>query len=99
MSQANTGTQRRYLIPESELPTHYYNIAADLPAPLPPPLHPGTREPIGPEMGVGARIACMGSHIVVSMPWRGDQESGRPGIRPLRCRPTCSASAARSPMA
>jgi tryptophan synthase beta chain len=47
MSQA---TQRRYLLTESELPTHYYNIAADLPAPLPPPLHPGTREPIGPEM-------------------------------------------------
>jgi tryptophan synthase beta chain len=46
MSQA---TQRRFLLPESELPTHYYNIAADLPAPQPPPLHPATREPIGPE--------------------------------------------------
>src|SRR5687768_9358411 len=42
--------QVRYVLPESELPTHYYNIAADLPAPQPPPLHPGTREPIGPEM-------------------------------------------------
>ena len=41
-------TQRRFVLPESELPTHYYNIAADLPVPLPPPLHPGTREPIGP---------------------------------------------------
>jgi tryptophan synthase beta chain len=46
MSQA---TPRRYLLPEEELPTHFYNIAADLPEPLPPPLHPGTREPIGPE--------------------------------------------------
>jgi tryptophan synthase beta chain len=43
-------TQRRFVLPESELPTHYVNIAADLPVPLPPPLHPGTREPIGPEM-------------------------------------------------
>ena len=42
-------TQRRFVLPESELPTHYYNIAADLPEPLPPPLHPATREPIGPE--------------------------------------------------
>jgi tryptophan synthase beta chain len=42
-------TTRRYLLPEEALPTHYYNIAADLPEPLPPPLHPGTREPIGPE--------------------------------------------------
>jgi len=41
--------QRRFLLPESELPTHFYNIAADLPEPLPPPLHPATREPIGPE--------------------------------------------------
>ncbi len=42
-------TQRRFVLPESELPTHYYNIAADLPEPLPPPLHPATKEPIGPE--------------------------------------------------
>ncbi|MEO6059162.1 MAG: TrpB-like pyridoxal-phosphate dependent enzyme, partial [Candidatus Limnocylindria bacterium] len=41
--------QRRFMLPESELPTHFYNISADLPEPLPPPLHPGTREPIGPE--------------------------------------------------
>jgi tryptophan synthase beta chain len=41
--------QRRFVLPESELPTHYYNIAADLPVPAPPPLHPATREPIGPE--------------------------------------------------
>ena len=46
MSQA---IQRRFTLPETELPTHYYNIAADLPEPPPPPLHPGTREPIGPE--------------------------------------------------
>jgi tryptophan synthase beta chain len=43
-------TQRRFVLPEDQLPTHYVNIAADLPVPLPPPLHPGTREPIGPEM-------------------------------------------------
>jgi tryptophan synthase beta chain len=36
-------------LPESEIPTHFYNIAPDLPTPLPPPLHPGTRQPIGPE--------------------------------------------------
>jgi tryptophan synthase beta chain len=42
-------TQRRYLLGEGDLPTHYYNISADLPQPVPPPLHPGTREPIGPE--------------------------------------------------
>ncbi len=43
-------TQRRFVLPEADLPTHYYNIAADLPVPAPPPLHPGTREPVGPQM-------------------------------------------------
>lgn len=36
-------------LPESELPTHWYNIVPDLPVPLPPPLHPGTHQPAGPE--------------------------------------------------
>ena len=31
-----------------ELPTKWYNILADLPAPFPPYLHPGTKEPVGP---------------------------------------------------
>ncbi|HIE22472.1 MAG TPA: TrpB-like pyridoxal-phosphate dependent enzyme, partial [Acidimicrobiia bacterium] len=36
-------------LPESEIPTHWYNIVADLPSPPPPVLHPGTHEPIGPD--------------------------------------------------
>jgi tryptophan synthase beta chain len=42
-------TDTKITLPESEIPTHFYNIAADLPTPLPPPLHPATRQPIGPE--------------------------------------------------
>lgn len=34
---------------ESEMPTQWYNIVPDLPTPPPPPLHPGTHEPIGPD--------------------------------------------------
>lgn len=41
--------QVRYVLDESELPTHWYNIVADLPTPPPPPLHPGTHEPVGPD--------------------------------------------------
>jgi tryptophan synthase beta chain len=41
--------ETKILLSESELPRRWYNIAADLPVPLPPPLHPGTKEPIGPE--------------------------------------------------
>jgi tryptophan synthase beta chain len=39
----------KYLLPEDRIPRAWYNIAADLPKPLPPPLHPGTGKPIGPD--------------------------------------------------
>ena len=38
----------KILLDESDLPTHWYNIIPDLPAPPPPVLHPGTLEPVGP---------------------------------------------------
>src|SRR3954471_18714227 len=38
----------KYVLSEDQLPTSWYNIAADLPTPPPPPLHPGTGQPIGP---------------------------------------------------
>ena len=40
--------QRKFVLDEKDLPTHWYNIQADLATPLPPPLHPGTGQPIGP---------------------------------------------------
>ena len=39
----------KILLDESEMPTRWYNIVPDLPSPPPPPLHPGTREPVGPD--------------------------------------------------
>ena len=41
--------QRKIMLDESDIPTHWYNIAADMPNPPLPPLNPGTGEPIGPE--------------------------------------------------
>ncbi|MFY9697219.1 MAG: TrpB-like pyridoxal phosphate-dependent enzyme [Rhodoplanes sp.] len=38
----------KYLLPEDRIPRAWYNIAADLPKPLPAVLHPGTGRPIGP---------------------------------------------------
>ncbi|HEX5845090.1 MAG TPA: TrpB-like pyridoxal phosphate-dependent enzyme [Rhodoplanes sp.] len=38
----------KYLLPEDRIPRAWYNIAADLPAPPPAVLHPGTGQPIGP---------------------------------------------------
>ena len=39
----------RFELPQSEIPHQWYNIQADLPRPLPPVLHPGTKEPVGPD--------------------------------------------------
>src|SRR3954463_13002951 len=39
----------KYLLPESDIPTHWVNLLADLGPPPHPPLHPGTKEPLGPE--------------------------------------------------
>jgi tryptophan synthase beta chain len=41
--------QVKYVLQESDLPRQWYNIVPDLPAPPPPPLHPGTGQPIGPD--------------------------------------------------
>jgi tryptophan synthase beta chain len=39
----------KYLLDETRIPKTWYNLAADLPTPLAPPLHPGTKQPIGPD--------------------------------------------------
>jgi tryptophan synthase beta chain len=39
----------KYLLPEEQIPTTWYNLMADLPSPPPPPLHPGTHKPLGPD--------------------------------------------------
>ncbi|HLJ47389.1 MAG TPA: TrpB-like pyridoxal phosphate-dependent enzyme [Bryobacteraceae bacterium] len=38
----------RYVLSGNDIPKHWYNIAADLPALPPPVLHPGTKQPVGP---------------------------------------------------
>ncbi len=42
-------TPHKILLDESEMPTQWYNVIADLPEPPPPPLHPGTHQPAGPD--------------------------------------------------
>lgn len=37
------------ILPEADMPSHWYNIVPDLPTAPPPVLHPGTHEPVGPD--------------------------------------------------
>jgi tryptophan synthase beta chain len=39
----------KFLLDEKDIPAAWYNIQADFKTPAPPPLHPGTGQPIGPQ--------------------------------------------------
>jgi tryptophan synthase beta chain len=36
----------KFVLDEKDMPTHWYNVLPDLPEPLPPLVHPGTKEPL-----------------------------------------------------
>jgi tryptophan synthase beta chain len=45
-----TDTRVKFTLTEDEIPTTWTNLAPDLPGPPPPPpLHPGTKQPVGPD--------------------------------------------------
>ena len=39
----------RWNLPQDRIPEAWFNVAPHLPQPLRPPLHPGTKEPVGPD--------------------------------------------------
>lgn len=41
--------KNQVLLPKRDIPKKWYNLAADLPAPMAPPLHPGTKKPASAE--------------------------------------------------
>jgi tryptophan synthase beta chain len=41
--------QTRFDLTQNDIPKTWYNLLADFPEPLPPPLHPGTKQPVPPE--------------------------------------------------
>jgi tryptophan synthase beta chain len=43
------GNATKTLLSEYQMPRQWYNIIPDLPCPPPPPLHPGTLQPLQPQ--------------------------------------------------
>ena len=39
--------QKKFILQESEIPTQWYNIQADMPTKPMPPIHPATKQPLG----------------------------------------------------
>ena len=48
-NETAAGDEVKILLDMDDVPRAWYNILPDLPAPLPPPLHPGTKQPVGPD--------------------------------------------------
>src|SRR3954453_13819590 len=44
-----TDSTTKFLLQEADIPTHWVNLLPDLPGDPLPPLHPGTKEPAGPD--------------------------------------------------
>ena len=42
-------SDEKILLTEKDIPKKWYNVQADLPKPLEPPINPKTNKPIGPE--------------------------------------------------
>ena len=45
----DTSPATRWTLPSERVPEAWFNVVPHLPAPLEPPLHPATREPVGPD--------------------------------------------------
>ena len=78
-------SQIRFDLPESEIPRAWYNINADMPVPMFPPLHPGTQEPVTPEfmsvlspMGLLAQDMSSDDQIEIPDPVRDIYKLWRP---------------------
>ncbi len=70
-------TQTKFSLSENDIPKAWYNIQADLPEPLPPVIHPGTMQPIGPDdlaplfpMGLIAQEVSQERYIEIPKPVR-----------------------------
>jgi tryptophan synthase beta chain len=59
----------RWNLPSYRVPEAWFNVAPHLPEPLSPPLHPGTREPVGPDdLAPLFPMALIGQEMT-SEPW------------------------------
>ena len=78
----------KFVLDEDRMPRAFYNIAADLPEPPPPPLHPGTGQPIGPAR---PRSALPDGADQAGRQHRPRDRDSRSGARRLRALPTVTA--------
>jgi tryptophan synthase beta chain len=59
----------RWTLPPMDIPSAWFNVAAHLPKPLQPPLHPATREPLGPDDLAPLFPAALIEQEMTATPW------------------------------
>ena len=59
----------RWTLPPVDIPSAWFNVAAHLPKPLQPPLHPATREPLGPDDLAPLFPAALIEQEMTATPW------------------------------
>ena len=74
------GDQVKFVLDETQIPKAWYNLAADLPKPLAPVLHPGTKQPIGPGGLEGVDIGDCRPDTTQGVVDRMDQSVNRRGL-------------------
>ena len=79
-------SQIKYILPESEIPTHWYNVVADMPNPPAPPLGPDG-QPIGPEALAGIFPMALIEQEVSSNRWIDIPEPVREAYKQYRPSP------------
>ena len=59
----------RWTLPPDRIPSAWFNVVPHLPTPLDPPLHPGTRKPVGPQDLAPLFPAALIEHEVSAASW------------------------------
>ncbi|MGH3775020.1 MAG: TrpB-like pyridoxal phosphate-dependent enzyme [Pseudonocardiaceae bacterium] len=59
----------RWTLPTDKIPSAWFNVAPHLPTPLQPPLHPATRQPVGPDDLAPLFPAALIEQEMTTAPW------------------------------
>ncbi|MGH3887686.1 MAG: TrpB-like pyridoxal phosphate-dependent enzyme [Pseudonocardiaceae bacterium] len=59
----------RWTLPTDKIPSAWFNVVPHLPTPLPPPLHPATRQPVGPDDLAPLFPAALIEQEMATAPW------------------------------
>ena len=59
----------RFTLSQKDIPTRWYNLNADFPEALPPPLHPGTKQPLSPDELEGIFPRNLIEQEISAAPW------------------------------